>query len=192
MLNIAMAEPTCGAHIYQVKISLKYSKPLIWRRVLVRADMRLDRFHTVIQKAMGWYNSHLHQFTAGGCYYGTPDPEMPETMSERRYSVADLAPTVKCKFAYEYDFGDSWLHEIEVEQVLPPDADFKHPQCLAGANACPPEDCGAMPGYYELVAALANPKHPEHKRLKTWVGGSWDAALFDLAKTNAALKRIKA
>jgi len=85
--------------------------------------------------------------------YGVPDREKDdfgtETLNEKRYTVADLAPVAKRKFIYEYDFGDSWEHEVLVEQVLPPDADFKHPVCLAGANASPPEDCGGIPGYYD-------------------------------------------
>jgi hypothetical protein len=68
--------------------------------------------------------------------------------------VTDLAPGAKLKFIYKYDFGDSWEHEVLVEEVLPPDPDFKHPVCLGGANACPPEDCGGIPGYYDLLAAL--------------------------------------
>jgi hypothetical protein len=122
-----------------------------------------------------------------------PDPEGDaEMLNEKRYTVTDLAPGVKQKFTYEYDFGDSWEHEVLVEEVLPPDPDFKHPVCLGGANACPPEDCGGIPGYYDLLAALADPKHEQHEEMKEWVGGAWDATRFSLEHTNAGLKRIKA
>ncbi|HZV33667.1 MAG TPA: plasmid pRiA4b ORF-3 family protein [Verrucomicrobiae bacterium] len=196
-----MAEngPEGGVPLYQLKITLKWSKPQIWRRILVRQDMRLDRLHMVIQSVMPWTNSHLHQFVVGRTapvYYGVPDPEFggieSEELNEKRYTLADLAPAVKSKFIYEYDFGDDWLHEVVVEKVLPPDANFKHPVCLTGANACPPEDCGGMGGYYNLLEALANPNHPNHKDLTEWMGGEpWDPERFDLAETNEYLKRLK-
>jgi Plasmid pRiA4b ORF-3-like protein len=197
MNYIAEIEPGGGAPLYQLKITLKWSKPAIWRRVVVRADMKLDRLHNVIQIVMPWTNSHMHQFIGGKAYYGRPDPEfagmgMSETLNEKRYTLADLAPAAKKKFIYEYDFGDGWEHEIVVEKVLPRDAGFKHPICLAGANACPPDDCGGIPGYYNLLETLANPKHPDHEHLKEWIGGEWDAARFDLAATNDDLKRLKA
>jgi hypothetical protein len=158
--------------------------------------MRLDYLHQVIQTAMGWLDCHLHQFRLGRVYYGITDREFDdfggEMLNEKQYAVADLAPVTKQKFIYEYDFGDSWEHEVAVERVLPSDAAFKHPVCLGGANACPPEDCGGIPGYYELLAALADPKHEQHPEMKEWVGGEWDASRFDLETTNVRLKRLKA
>ena len=190
---IRLADTGGGTPLYRLKITLRDCKPPIWRRVVVRADMKLDRLHRVIQIAMGWTDSHLHQFVAGGAYYGQPDPGGDaEMLNEKRYTVTDLAPGAKQKFIYEYDFGDSWQHEVLVEGVLPPDLDFKHPVCLGGANACPPEDCGGIPGYYDLLAALADPKHEQHEEMKEWVGGAWDATRFSLEHTNAGLKRIKA
>ena len=186
--------------LYQLKITLKWSKPPIWRRVVVRADMTLDRLHHVIQIAMGWTNSHLHQFIAGRgfavTYYGTPDPESAgmgsQTLNEKRYTVAQLAPAPKRKFIYEYDFGDGWQHEVVAEKILPSDPAFKHLICLGGANACPPEDCGGIGGYYNLLEILADPKHPEHTDMKEWVGGELNVAEFSSEGVNAVLKRLKA
>src|SRR5436190_5039094 len=178
-----------GAALYQMKVTLKWTKPTIWRRVLVREDMKLDRLHRVIQLAMGWMNSHLHQFIAGRESYGVSDPDYDdmgnEMLNEKRYTVADLTGGEKRKFIYEYDFGDGWEHEVKVEKVLPPDASFKHPVCLGGENACPPEDCGGIPGFYNFVEAMRNPKHPQHEELKEWYGGEWDGVRFDLNETNA-------
>ncbi len=189
-----------GVLLYQLKITLKWSKPPIWRRVVVRADMRLDRLHGVIQIVMGWTDSHLHQFIASAgfvrTYYGNTNPEFgdmgSETLSEKRYTVADLAPATKRKFIYEYDFGDGWQHDVVAEKILPPDPSFKHAVCLAGANACPPEDCGGIGGYYNLLEVMADPKHPGHAEMKEWIGGGLDAAEFDLNGVNAVLKRLKA
>ena len=185
-----------GTALYQLKITLLNCKPPIWRRIVVRADMKLDRLHRVIQTVMGWTDSHLHQFVMGSVYYSQPDMEWDaqdsKMLNEKRHTVSDLASTVKARFAYEYDFGDNWEHEVLLEKTLPPKADFKHPICLDGANACPPEDCGGSIGYAEFVDAMADPEHEEHEQMKEWVGGSWDATHFNLAAVNTDLKRIKA
>jgi len=162
--------------------------------------MRLDCLHNVIQIAMGWTDSHLHQYLVGSgfarTFYGQPDPEFAdmgnEMLNEKRYTVADVAPSTRRKFSYEYDFGDSWDHEVVLEKILPPDAAFKHLKCLAGANASPPEDCGGLWGYYNLLEALADSKHPEHEEMIEWMGGAFDPARFDLNAVNAALKQLKA
>lgn len=182
--------------LYQLKVVLKWSKPAIWRRVIVRSDITLARFHKVLQIAMGWTDSHLHHFIVGQTIYGRPDPEFAdmgtEVLNEKRYTVADVAPAVKKKFVYEYDFGDSWVHQVLVEKIVPGDSAFKHPACIAGENAGPPEDCGGIHGYYNLLKVLADPNNPEHVQLRDWIGGEWDATRFDLGETNNLLKRLKA
>ncbi len=200
MMSNLEADSPSGVPLYQLKITLKWSKPPIWRRVLVRADTKLDRLHTVIQTAMGWTDSHLHQFMvrsgSARTYYGRPDPGGgglgEDMLDERRFRVADLAPAAKRKFVYEYDFGDGWEHDVVAEKMLPPDPAFKHPLCLGGANACPPEDCGGMSGYYQLLDILADPKHSEHADMKEWIGGELVEAEFSVDGVNRALKRLKA
>ena len=193
---IGLVESTGSVSLYQLKITLIYSDPAIWRRVVVPANFKLDRLHQVIQRVMPWTDSHLHQFIVGRTCYGRPDPEFAdkgsETLNEKHYTIADIAPGAKKKFIYEYDFGDGWEHEIVVEKVLPPDAGFKRVICLAGENACPPDDCGGIGGYYEMLKIIADPKHPDHGHMKEWLGGERDLARFDLDKTNDALKRFKA
>ncbi len=197
---ISLNDTAAGTPIYRLKITLKDSKPPIWRAVLVRSDMRLDRLHKVIQIAMGWHDCHLHQFVIGAkqdaMFFGVPDPEFQgdiETLNEKKYTINDLMAGPKAKCMYEYDFGDGWLHDVVWEIILPADAGFKHPVCLDGANACPPEDCGGLWGYYEsFLKAVKNLKHPEHKAMKEWFGGPFDPAHFDLEGVNAKLKRIKA
>ena len=197
---IAEIQPGGGVPLDQLKITLKWSKPPIWRRVVMRGDMPLHRLHEVIQIAMGWMGGHMHQFITrkgfAATYYGTPNPGFAdmgqEMLNEREFTVADLAPAAKRKFIYEYDFGDSWEHEIVVEKILPPDPAFRHPVCLAGANACPPEDCGGISGYYDLLEILADAKHPEHENMKEWIGGEFDAEAFSLEGVNVVFKQIKA
>jgi Plasmid pRiA4b ORF-3-like protein len=189
---IGLVETSAGTSLYQLKITLSDSKPPIWRRVIVPANIPLHRLHKVIQTIMGWTDSHLHQFCVGSKCYGEPDSDSDfEPLDERCYTLLDLAPKSGRKLIYEYDFGDDWKHEVVVEKVLPADPSFKHPICLAGEYACPPEDCGGIGGYYEFVTALAYPDHEEHVDMKNWIGRRWDVKHFDLEGTNARLKKLK-
>ena len=190
-----LADSGDGTPLYQLKIALRGCKPTIWRRVIVRADMTLARLHRVIQIAMGWWGGDRYHFRTGSVCYGIPDPEVDEvggeTLAEEPYTLSDLVPTAKKRFIYEYDL-DCWEHTIVVEKVLPPDADFEHPLCLGGANACPPEDCSGTQGHAKLVEAMTNPKGKQQKQIKTWIGGAWDATRFSLEGVNARLQRINA
>jgi hypothetical protein len=105
--------------------------------------------------------------------------------------LQDVAPAAKTKFIYEYDFGDGWEHQVVVEKVLPAEPGLRYPVLLAGKRACPPEDCGGPWGYEELLAILANPKHKEHKAMRAWLGGPFDAEAFDLAEANGLVQAVK-
>lgn len=178
--------------IYQIKITLRGSKPPIWRRVLVPGHFTLYKLHQVIQMAMGWTNSHLHQFIIDGQYYSIPSPEdWSPVIDERRHSLSKIVPNGKRKFVYEYDFGDSWEHEIVIEKILSPEADVKYPVCHKGKRACPPEDVGGIWGYASFVEAIHDPHHEEHDSYLTWIGGAFDPEAFNLDEINQALRRVK-
>jgi Plasmid pRiA4b ORF-3-like protein len=156
--------------ILQLKVSLVgVSKPPVWRRVLVPATMRLDRLHDVIQVAMGWTDTHLHAFEAGGVDYGTPDPEI-DCEDERRTAVGDLLREPRNRMRYVYDFGDYWQHDVVVEKAREAERGTRYPVCLAGKGCCPPEDCGGTWGYVELREKIGDPTHDEHADLLEWLG----------------------
>ena len=181
-----------AAYVYVLKIQLKRISPRIWRRIEVPGDITLSKLHRVIQAAMGWENSHLHQFNVGGNSYGMPDPDYaPEIMDERKIKLCQAVPAEKSKFAYEYDFGDSWEHEILVEKILPAIGAKRSPSCLDGRRACPPEDVGGPHGYEDFITAMADPKHPEHEQMADWIGGDFDPEAFDSNAVNQALKRLR-
>jgi len=93
----------------------------------------------------------------------------------------------KDSLIYEYDFGDSWEHKIILEKILPYDASLKVPSCIKGKRACPPEDCGGIWGYQNLVEIIKDPSHPEHEEMLEWLGGEFDPEYFDMNETNRML-----
>jgi Plasmid pRiA4b ORF-3-like protein len=189
--RIGKAPHMLGATL-QLHIELRGTKPKVWRRVLVPQAITLARLHHVIQAAFGWSGGHLHEFMAGEQRYGTPDPDYDtpgSVQSERTKLTSALqhAATID----YVYDFGDYWHHRIKLEKMLPSDTQIKLPRCVGGANATPPDDCGGVPGYYEFVAAVTDPNHPEHAEMVQWIGRPWDPAEFDINRVNAWLNDIK-
>lgn len=178
--------------VYQLKITLRGSKPPIWRRVIVPATFHLYKLHQVIQAAMGWDDSHLHQFIIGDEYYSIPSPDDWEpVIDERRYALTRIAPYENMKFVYEYDFGDSWEHIVLVEKILPTEAGRQYPICIKGKRACPPEDVGGVWGYENFLEALGDPDHEEHESYLEWIDGEFDAEAFNLEAINIALQRVK-
>ncbi|OIP44990.1 MAG: hypothetical protein COZ12_06345 [Deltaproteobacteria bacterium CG_4_10_14_3_um_filter_60_8] len=181
-----------SSSIYQLKITLRDSHPPIWRRVLVPGNFSLDKLHQVIQLAMGWTDSHLHQFIVDGEFYSIPSSEDWEpVLDERRFKLKQIAPSLKRKFTYEYDFGDSWTHEVVVEKIITAGPGEKYPQCIKGKRACPPEDVGGIWGYETFQEAMQDARHEEHDSYLEWIGGEFDPEAFDLAATNQALWRVK-
>ena len=174
-------------NIYQLKITLIGSKPPIWRRIIVSNDMTLDKLHLVIQIAMGWTNSHLHQFISNGLFYGIKDDDFEFDMDiedESKYKLNQLLKSEKDTIIYEYDFGDSWEHNVLLEKILPFNTDKKLPCCIKGKRACPPEDCGGIWGYGNLIDILNDAEHPEHESMLEWLDVELDPEAFDIAQTN--------
>jgi hypothetical protein len=178
--------------VYQIKVTLKGSKPPIWRRMQVVGETTLAQLHRILQRVMGWEGYHLYQFVVGGIEYGDPSVlEEMEGEDARRVTLATLVRGEQDKFLYEYDFGDSWDHELLIEKMLPPEAGKRYPVCLAGKRACPPEDCGGVWGYAGFLEAIHDPQHPEHEEMLEWVGGEFDPDGFDLDEVNTALHSLK-
>lgn len=196
MVKLAVRSEPARAQL-QLKVTLAGIRPPIWRRLLVPADIKLPRFHEVLQVAFAWTDSHLHAFRVGDMSYERPNPDLVMDLfglaprrDETKVRLCDLLHGKGDRLIYEYDFGDSWEHDVRVEKVLPVAA--RRPAgCLAGARAAPPEDCGGIPGYYQLVEAMADPKHPERENLLDWLGEPYDPAAFHAAAIDAVLKTVR-
>ena len=179
--------------VYQFKITLVDSSPTIWRRIYV-PDGTLDDLHEWIQTAMGWTNSHLHQFEIDGRRYGDPDLledcwEDADFFDSRETQLSELlgGQHPPHTIHYMYDFGDGWEHVVEFEGTQPTDAGKKYPCCVDGARACPPEDVGGIWGYPEFLEAIRNPKHEQHEWYLEWAGDEFNPEAFDAADATEAM-----
>lgn len=180
-------------HVYQLHISLLEIEPVVWRRIQVPAHVSLRKLHDVFQAAMGWTNSHLHEFIVGTERFGRTEPRAeppPELRSDRATTLERVAPGVGCELTYNYDFGDDWDHRVLVESITTAGVAAHRALCLDGARACPPEDCGGPHGYANLLAALGDPTHEEHSDMTDWIG-EFDPEAFDLDVVNRKLARLR-
>lgn len=181
--------------IYQIKISLKGFTPMIWRRILIPSDLLLYDFHRIIQTTMGWTNSHLHQFVKNRTFFSVryPDDDFWNDARsidyvKKKIRVSDLLTFPKDRMIYEYDFGDGWEHNIVLEKILPFDNKKEYPVCVAGKMSCPPEDCGGVWGYANMLGVLKQPDHEEYEDIVDWIGEDFNPEHFDIDEVNLLLK----
>ena len=174
--------------IYQFKVTLKESDPPIWRRIQV-PDCTLGELHEVLQVVMDWGNCHLHQFIVTGGALGKPleDLDMEIEDEEESASARSTPARNTPRIIYEYDFGDSWQHEIVLEKILEPEPNVAYPRCIEGARACPPEDVGGIWGYGDFLVAISDPNHEDHDEMVEWIGGEFDPEKFSVDKVNKEL-----
>jgi hypothetical protein len=169
--------------VHQFLIVLSETDPLVWRRIQLPERASFWDLHVAIQDAMGWLDYHLHEFTIRDPRTGQlqvlniPDPDYPD----ERPCLPDWEVPVSQYFSeeqplalYVYDFGDDWRHVVMYEGTRPAEATSSSPRCLGGARACPPEDCGGTHRYARFLAAIADPRDPEHDKFLTWAGGEYD------------------
>jgi hypothetical protein len=186
---------TAFKSIYQFKIGLKELEPEIWRRIQVPESYSFWDLHVAIQDAMGWLDCHLHEFRISDPAsntlftigledddYTDPAETLPKNFLEgHKVLIREWFTQDNNHADYLYDFGDSWEHGVTLEGIFLRQPGTSYPVCIAGEQTCPPEDCGGIHGYMELLAALGNPRHPEHAEMKEWVGREFKPGFFDPA-----------
>jgi len=182
------------AAVYRFKIILQDSDPAIWRRIETK-DVALEQLHALIQTAMGWTNSHLHQFEIAGSRYTDLRFMMDDlddfgAVDYSGLRIGDLVAKhgAKLRMGYEYDFGDGWQHAVVLEKVTESEPGIRYPRCIDGERACPPEDVGGVYGFADYVEAIANPDHAEHDDFLECYG-PFDPAEFDAAKATRRMRK---
>jgi hypothetical protein len=180
--------------IYQFKITLRHIRPPIWRRFQVYDTLTFYQLHEVVQKVMDWGNYHLHLFDFNG--WQITDAETladgwGDGEDEQKAKLKNFFEAEGQKCRYEYDFGDDWQHDLLLEKILPAEPGVSYPRCLKGKRACPPEDCGGVWGYAEILEALADPDHPDRDHYLELTGDDFDPEAFDLDAINAALQNSR-
>ena len=178
--------------IHQFRITLKKSKPLIWRRIQVPTNFTFWELHCAIQDAMGWQDYHLHEFKflknrklRDFYRIGIPDDSGfgMGTLPGWDIDMKTFFKEIGTKCTYDYDFGDNWEHTVELEKIISTEKDAEYPRCVAGKRACPPEDCGGLWGYYNLIEVMKNPEHERYDELSEWLNGTTlDPEAFDAQK----------
>lgn len=209
-MTICAADKDPGSMLLRVKVSIEGSEPAIWRLLEIDSSLTLDRVHEVLQTAVGWRDLHLHSFTDIDPYVRLravngivreprrwvpldlmedSDDDLPET----DWALGQILTPESGPLFYEYDFGDGWIHRLELTGTLPLPANTPRARLLDGERRAPLEDSGGIGGYYDLLDTLADPAHEDHKGLKawvTWTTGPWqefDPEQLDLNAVNNEL-----
>ncbi|VVB87069.1 Plasmid pRiA4b ORF-3-like protein [uncultured archaeon] len=177
--------------VYQFKITLEGIRPPIWRRIQVPETYTFWDLHVAIQDAMGWSDCHLHEFeilnpsTGLKVNIGLPGDELDrKILIDWNQKIADYFTMENPLASYAYDFGDNWEHKIQLEKILPREQNVNYPVCIKGKRACPPEDCGGIGGYYDLLEIISDPENEEYEEMMEWVGGKFDPEHFDVKEVS--------
>jgi len=176
--------------IFQFKISLQDISPTIWRRIQAPAKYSFWDMHVAIQDSMGWFDCHLHAFRLKKRHgrkmieIGIPMEDFDEgtVLEGWDENISDYFLEPGMTASYDYDFGDSWRHDIVFEGILLKEKDIKYPCCTDGQRACPSEDCGGPPGYDRLLKIIADPHNDEYESTTEWLSewyGKYDPEVFD-------------
>lgn len=179
--------PPFGPTVHVLRIQLRHIEPPIWRTFAVASDTKLPKFNRILHAVMGWEGYHLHMFNVAEISFGEKDEDADYVIPERNITVQQILPRPGSALRWDYDFGDGWEHDVVVESIDEPRPEARYPICTGGERACPPEDCGGVPGFADLLEAIGDPAHPEHDELVAWTPDGFDPAVFDMVAANRRL-----
>ena len=177
--------------VLALRLTVAACQPRIWRRLLVRESMWLSRLHDTIQVLFDWFDYQAHVFNLDDLHFGNPvkrDEVVVE--DDRDVTLADIDLATRERLGYVYQFGENWQVEIKIEKAGERIKGMRYPVCLAGERAGPPEDCGGVEAFHDMLACLKEPESDLGREWREWLGPGYDPALCDLAKINAALKKL--
>ncbi len=185
------AKKKAPERVFSLHLTVVGSEPRVWRRLLVRESMWLSRLHDSIQVAFDWFDYQTHAFNLDDLRFGNPlkrDELIIE--DDRDVSLADLDLEHRARFTYGYHFSEGWQVEIKVEKPLPVEKGLRYPHCAAGERAGPPEDCGGLEAFHDMLACLKETDTDLGREWREWIGPDYDPAVCDLPKINQSLKRL--
>ena len=177
--------------IYTLRLHVVGATPQIWRRLAVRDSMWLSRLHDCIQVLFDWFDYQTHAFALDDLRFGNPlKRDELAIEDDRDVTLADLDLDHRERFTYGYHFGEGWQVEIRVEKSAPAQKGVFYPACLAGERAGPPEDCGGLEAFHDMLACINEPDTDLGREWREWLGPDYHAEQCDLEKLNKALKKL--
>jgi len=188
------SRPKPASSIHALRVEMRGIRPAIYREILVRSDVKLATLHRVLQACFGWYDGHLHMFLSDDRRITNAAEVEPGDEDEARVRVRDVLPAARSKLAYLYDFGDGWEVIVKTVRIrdFAPGPGLPTALLVGGERRGPPEDCGGIPGYEELCAAIADPKHPDRASMLERFGDvGFDPGAFPRDEIEAELRHIR-
>ena len=180
--------PEC---VFTLRLTVVACQPRIWRRLLVRESMWLSRLHDTLQIAFDWFDYQTHAFNLDDLRFGNPlkrDEVIIE--DDRDVTLADLNLEQRERFTYGYHFGPGWQIDIKVEKTGSVEKGGQYPLCVGGERAGPPEDCGGVEAFHDMLACIKEPNTDLGREWLEWLGPDYNPEACDLEKINKALKKM--
>lgn len=184
---------------YIIKVTIKNTHPPVWRRLQIPAGITFHELNAIIQLAFNWSGYHLYSFEIGNLLIEIPDDIFDDfdykVINSKRTKVDKYFDKIE-KLEYTYDFGDNWIHDIQIENVVESEEKLKNPVCLKAKMASLPEDCGGPWGYEDLLDVINNPKDERYQDMKDWLEQGYsvwydDRTYVDLNRINRELEAYK-
>lgn len=182
-------ERKTGETALRLRITLDGIDPPIWREVVFPRNATLHELHRAIQILFDWYDYHLYSFELDGRRFEAPHVEA-DGEDSTKAKLSKLITGPGQVFEYTYDFGDNWVHRIEVEDVSVAAAPGWIPHLVDGARRGPPEDCGGVYGYQRLIETRETPYADLDEEDRSFVDGAgddFDPEDFSLSQARHAL-----
>jgi hypothetical protein len=177
--------------VFSLRLHVVGCTPRVWRRLLVRESMWLTRLHDCVQVAFDWYDYQTHVFTIDDLRFGNPFHKDDLTIEDDRdVTLSDLDLGSRDRILYDYLFGEGWQVEIRIEKALAVEKGTTYPHCSAGERAGPPEDCGGLEAYHDMLACIKEPNTDLGREWLEWLGPNYDPLACDVDKINKGLRKL--
>jgi hypothetical protein len=180
-----------AARILCLRMVVVGTQPRVWRRLLVRETMWLSRLHDAVQIAFDWFDYQTHSFALDDLKFGNPvKRDELNIEDDRDVTLADLNLANRDRMTYEYHIGEGWKVDVRVEKTAAAGRGVQYPVCVAGERAGPPEDCGGIEAFHDMLACLKEPNSELGREWLGWLGPEYDSAVCDLDKINKGLRKL--